>query len=45
MKKDPTRVSRIKGILSHTLTLAVGSVAKRAKAPFLWRPCDHNRVI
>jgi len=23
----------------------VGSVAKRVKAPFLWRPCDHNRVI
>jgi len=23
----------------------VGSVAKWVKAPFLWRPCDHNRLI
>jgi len=22
-----------------------GSVAKRVKAPFLWRPCDHDCVI
>jgi len=20
-------------------------LAERVKAPFLWRPCDHNRVI
>jgi len=23
----------------------IGSVAERVKAPFLRRPCDHNRVI
>jgi len=24
---------------------SVGSVTERVKAPFLWRPCDHDRVI
>jgi len=23
----------------------VGSVAERVKAPFLWQPCDHDRVV
>jgi len=27
------------------LFLLIGSVADRVKAPFLWRPCDHNRVF
>jgi len=31
-------------IVGH-LNLQVGSVAERVKALFLWRPCDHNRVI
>jgi len=27
------------------LLLPVGSVAKRVKAPFLWRPCDLDRLM
>jgi len=25
--------------------LELGSVGERDKASFLWRPCDHNRVV
>jgi len=25
--------------------LFVGIVADRIKAPFVWRPCNHNRLI
>jgi len=31
--------------MQENLIYLVGSVAERVKAPFLWRPCDHNRVI
>jgi len=27
------------------ISIIVGSVAERVKAPFLWRPCDNGRVI
>jgi len=27
-----------------TVYIMVGSVAERVKAPFLWRPCDHDCV-
>jgi len=30
---------------NYHLLLPVGSVAERVKAPFLWRLCDHERVI
>jgi len=33
------------GITIFAIGRVVGSVAERVKAPFLWRPCDHNRVI
>jgi len=29
----------------RTTVLLISSVAERVKAPFLWRPCDHDCVI
>jgi len=32
-------------LLLYVIFILVGSVVERIKAPFLWRPSDHDRVI
>jgi len=42
---QPKATLGLGGLDPGLLDANVGSVAERVKAPFLWRPCDHDCVI